>query len=57
MATETWPSTYRTIGVLPAGHVPMDVLVVLDDLDSGAAMVPPKVGIWDGSNLSVCRYC
>lgn len=42
------------IGWLPAGCVPVDVLVDGDDLDSGAAAMVLQVGVWDGvsANLS-----
>lgn len=46
-------NTIGQIGVLPAGHVPVDVLVDADDLDSGAAAMVLQVGIWDGSGASL----
>jgi hypothetical protein len=48
-------STIGSIGILPAGCLPVDVQVDGDDLDSGAAAMVLQVGIWDGAgaNLSV----
>lgn len=48
-------NTIGQVGVLPAGYVPVDVLVDGTDMDSGAAAAVFEVGIWDGAgaNLSV----
>lgn len=48
-------NTIGSVGILPAGCVPVDVMVDADDLDTGAAAMVLQVGIWDGSgaNLSV----
>jgi len=48
-------NTIGQIGILPAGCVPVDVLVDATDIDTGAAAVILQVGIWDGAgaNLSV----
>lgn len=48
-------NTIGAIGILPAGCLPVDVLVDGTDMDSGAAAVIFQVGIWDGAgaNLSV----
>ncbi len=40
-------------GILPAGHIPVDVLVDGDDLDSGAAALVLQVGIWDGAGANL----
>lgn len=47
-------NTIGAIGVLPAGCVPVDVLVDGTDMDAGAAAMVLQVGIWDGvgANLS-----
>lgn len=41
------------IGVLPAGCVPVDVLVDGTDMDSSTAAMVLQVGIWDGSGASL----
>lgn len=48
-------NTIGQIGELPAGCIPVDVIVDGTDMDSSTAAVIFQVGIWDGSgaNLSV----
>lgn len=46
-------NTIGQIGILPAGYVPVDVMVDADDIDSGAAAAVFQVGIWDGSGASL----
>ncbi len=48
-------NTIGQIGLLPAGCVPVDLLIDGDDLDTGAAALVMQFGIWDGAgaNLSV----
>lgn len=48
-------NTIGQIGVLPAGHIPVDVIIDGTDMDSGAGAAVFQVGIWDGAgaNLSV----
>jgi hypothetical protein len=41
------------VGILPAGYVPVDVLVDGTDMDSGAGAAVFQVGIWDGSGASL----
>jgi hypothetical protein len=46
-------NTIGQIGILPAGCVPVDVIVDADDLDTGAAAMVLQVGIWDGSGANL----
>lgn len=46
-------NTIGQIGILPAGCVPVDVIVDADDLDSSTAALVMQVGIWDGSGASL----
>ena len=46
-------NTIGQVGVLPAGCVPVDVIVDGTDMDSGAAAVIFQVGIWDGSGANI----
>lgn len=41
------------IGILPAGHLPVDVLIDADDLDAGVAAMVLQVGIWDGTSADL----
>lgn len=46
-------NTIGQIGVLPAGCVPVDVIVDGTDMDSGAAAMVLQVGVWDGASASL----
>lgn len=46
-------NTIGMVGYLPAGCVPVDVLVDGTDMDTGAAAMVLQVGIWDGSGASL----
>lgn len=46
-------NTIGQIGELPAGCVPVDVLVDGTDMDSSTAAMVLQVGIWDGSGASL----
>lgn len=46
-------NTIGQIGILPAGCVPVDVIVDGTDMDSGAAAMVLQVGIWDGAAASL----
>lgn len=48
-------NTIGAVGYLPAGCIPLDVIVDGTDMDTGAAAMVLQVGIWDGvgANLSV----
>lgn len=46
-------NTIGQIGVLPAGCVPVDVLVDGTDMDSGAAAMVLQAGIWDGASANL----
>lgn len=46
-------NTIGQIGVLPAGCVPVDILVDATDVDSGVAAMVLQVGIWDGAGANL----
>lgn len=46
-------NTIGQVGVLPAGCVPVDVIVDMDDLDTSTAALVMQVGIWDGSSADI----
>jgi hypothetical protein len=46
-------NTIGQVGILPAGCVPVDVLVDGTDLDTGLGAGVYEVGIWDGSGASL----
>lgn len=46
-------NTIGAVGYLPAGCIPVDVLVDGTDMDSSTAAVIFQVGIWDGSGASL----
>ena len=46
-------NTIGQIGVLPAGCVPVDVIVDFTDPDASTAALVMQVGIWDGSGASL----
>lgn len=46
-------NTIGQIGILPAGCVPVDVIVDGTDMDSGAAAMVLQVGIWDGAGAAL----
>ena len=46
-------NTIGQVGILPAGYVPVDVIVDGTDMDSGAAAAVFQVGVWDGSGASL----
>jgi hypothetical protein len=46
-------NTIGQIGVLPAGCIPVDVMVDATDVDTGAAALVMQVGIWDGSGANI----
>ena len=46
-------NTIGQVGVLPAGCVPVDVLVDGTDMDSSTAAMVLQVGIWDGAGASL----
>jgi len=45
-------NTIGAVGILPAGCVPVDVLVDGDDLDTGAAAMVLQVGVLDGTGAA-----
>jgi len=46
-------NTIGQVGVLPAGCIPVDVVVDGTDMDTGAAAMVLQVGIWDGSGANL----
>jgi hypothetical protein len=46
-------NTIGQVGILPAGCVPVDVLVDGTDMDTGAGAGVYQVGIWDGAGASL----
>lgn len=46
-------NTIGAIGLLPAGCVPVEVIVDGTDMDSGAAAMVLQVGIWDGAGANL----
>lgn len=46
-------NTIGQIGILPAGCVPVDVLVDGTDMDSSTAAMVLQVGVWDGAAVAL----
>lgn len=46
-------NTIGQVGILPAGCVPVDVVVDMTDPDASTAALVMQVGIWDGSAASL----
>jgi len=46
-------NTIGQVGILPAGHVPVEVRIDSTDIDSSTAAAVIAVGIWDGSGASL----
>lgn len=46
-------NTIGAVGILPAGCIPVDVLVDGTDLDTGAAAMVLQVGVWDGASANL----
>lgn len=46
-------NTIGQIGILPAGCVPVDVLVDGTDMDSSTAAMVLQVGVWDGAGANL----
>lgn len=46
-------NTIGQVGVLPAGCIPVDVVVDGTDMDTGVAAMVLQVGIWDGSGANL----
>lgn len=46
-------NTIGQVGVLPAGCIPVDVVVDGTDMDTGIAAMVLQVGIWDGSGANL----
>ena len=46
-------NTIGQVGILPAGYVPVEVVVDATDMDSSTAAMVLQVGIWDGSDTAL----